>query len=638
MATDNKVYGKSGNSASAHSGKDSGSAVYGKGPRLSLKAGTVIRARRGATDSSAKEGSQGKVPGGLEKAFRQGRPERSENKAAGFKPRRPERGNVWHKDSPASADSGARRADPREEYRAPAFPQERQADLTSAPDGSRCERDFRQDRARKSSDRKGFIREKSSSVATGAHSRAVAAQLVDGVSRGKSLSDTMPRLLSTLQDPRDQALAAEIAYGVLRVRRLLNSNVQLMLDHKIGQHDSVIGALIICGLYQLVFMRSPQHAVVSATVGACALLKRREFTGLVNALLRRFLREGTHLVHPQEPAVNFSFPDWLYERLVHDYGEDKAFEIMRGSNERAPMFLRVDTDKMSVDAYCRLLEDVLPEVSVVRSEASGLIELSDPVSTSMLPRFADGTVSVQDLSAQRAAALLDIQAGDRVLDCCCAPGGKTAHILALQPDAQVVAMDADGQRLYSAYENLLRLHRVEEGMGRPYYVSLSVAGEGRRNKARERKQELHFDKEFTSGRVRLQVKDASTLNPAEDGMFERILVDAPCSGTGVIRRHPDIKWLRRDKDIPALCELQQRILEAAFSCLKPGGMLVYSTCSVLTEENSAQITAFMERHKADAKWLPFVLPGDREAVPYRQVLPGESGGDGFFYARIRKVN
>lgn len=364
---------------------------------------------------------------------------------------------------------------------------------------------------------------------------------VNAIEEGKSLTEALPLFTKELDD-RDRAFVQEIVYGTLRHRRLLSTTVNELLDHSINQQFNVARTLIICAIYQLLFTRAPAHAVVAATVGACELCRCKKFTGLVNAVLRRFLREGAHLAHSADPSVEQSFPKWLYEELLKDYGSD-AVEIMKNSNEHAPMFLRVENSKISTQDYLKALETFSIDAKTV-DESPCTILLDSPVGVEKLPYFDKGYVAVQDLAAQLAAPLLKLEEGQKVLDTCSAPGGKSAHILDLCPNVALTCSDVDEKRLESAKVNLQRLSRTPEFL----------------------------------------VADIANAPNKISGTFDRILVDAPCSGTGVIRRHPDIKWLRRKKDIDVLIQTQEKILDNAFALLNKGGILVYTTCSILKKK------------------------------------------------------
>lgn len=429
-------------------------------------------------------------------------------------------------------------------------------------------------------------------VAIGSQTRAAAARVLEAVARGNSLNEAFPQHCHAL-DERDTAFVKEIVFGTLRQRRLLMNTMLPMIEHKLPEKQRIVYFLIISAMYQLVFLQTPPHAVVSSTVSACGECGQKSCASMVNAVLRRFLRENMKLVEPETLAIKHSFPDWLADRIIETYGE-QADEIMLNSNIKPPLTLRVENSGISTDDFLQSLSDKQLGASLLAPNLSPSAVLLDvATNVSEIPGFDKGLCSVQDLSAQLAAPLLELDEPNlQVLDCCCAPGGKTAHILDLNPSCLVTALDVDANRIQQTQSTLSRLGRNAD----------------------------------------LRVLDAQDLSSIKQ-MFDRILVDAPCSGTGVIRRHPDIKWLRRQKDIENLCAIQAKILDAAFDKLKPGGILLYTTCSILPEENVQQITAFLKRH-ADAQLKPFTLDGHTYQTWQR--LPGEQNGDGFFYARIVK--
>ncbi len=425
---------------------------------------------------------------------------------------------------------------------------------------------------------------------SGSATRAAAAICINAVELGQSLNDVLPKAIADFE-PRDKAFVQELVYGTLRYRRLLGLTLKKYLNRSIPVKFALIRSLLLCGLYQISFTRTPPHAVVASTVGACQALHLKHLTGLVNALLRTFLRNGAHLEHSAYADEEQSFPKWLYQMLVKDYGEDKALTIMQESNAHAPLWIRVEESKITTQEYLDILEkaDLKGEIS---QHCTSAIKLYEPVGVDRLPLFAQGMVTVQDLSAQLAAPLLKLEEGQDVLDACAAPGGKTAHILEICPNINLIATDINEQRLKSCEQTLKRLRKS----------------------------------------CTLKVSDASNLSEIS-GQFDRILADVPCSGTGVIRRHPDIKWLRRQKDIEALTHAQDLILDKLFDRLKPGGILVYTTCSILKAENQERIESFLKR-QSKASLLPFNIYG-KECSMY-QNLPSSEGGDGFFYARIMK--
>lgn len=429
------------------------------------------------------------------------------------------------------------------------------------------------------------------------HPRAVAAKAVTSVAvEGKSLSAVLPVALRGLA-PEGRPLVQELCYGVLRWYPRLGAIAALLLRKPLKARDADVHNLLLVGLYQLLFLNVPSHAAVHETVEAARALDKGWAAGLVNAVLRGFLRDRERLLATvdRREAIALAHPEWLYEQLRTDWPADYR-SILAANNERPPMVLRVNALKADRDAYLHRLADAGIAACAAQYADQGVM-LEAPVDVERLPGFAEGAVSVQDAAAQMAAGLLGAQSGMRVLDACAAPGGKTAHILELEPGlGEMVAVDIEQERLGRVAENLQRL-----GL-----------------------------------QARLVQGDARTPQDWWDAIpFDRILVDAPCSATGVIRRHPDIKVLRRKDDVATLAEQQRAILDALWLLLAPGGRLLYVTCSVLRDENERQIKGFLARHgdaqerRIPAFWGTACLHG-------RQILPGEAGMDGFFYACIEK--
>lgn len=433
---------------------------------------------------------------------------------------------------------------------------------------------------------------------SGADARAAAAIALHRVrDRGQSLSRVLVQ--SPLpRPPADRALTQELVYGSLRHLPRLEALVGFLLNHPVKPSDRDLEALILIGLYQLTGMEMPPHAAVAATVEASRLIGKPDKAALVNALLRRFLRERDTLMAEVErlPSVRWLFPEWLLAALRQDWPEDWE-RIVAASNQRPPMSLRVNRLRTDRRAYAERLAGAGITARPIPGTEVGLM-LDQPLPARDLPGFAEGLVSIQDGGAQLAAQLLDAQPGQRLLDACAAPGGKTAAILERAgPGLDLVALDSDPARLVTLEEGLARLGlsaRVERG-------------------------------------------DAADPRGDWAGLsYDRILLDVPCSATGVIRRHPDIKWLRRAADIPPLCELQGRMLDAAWGLLAPGGRLLYATCSLLAAENQDQVTAFLARTPGAGE-LP--LPGEW-GVPRdhgRQLLPTPGASDGFYYALLEKA-
>lgn len=421
--------------------------------------------------------------------------------------------------------------------------------------------------------------------------RAAAAQvLFQVVDKGQSLSSALPAAQQKIK-PRDHALLQEICYGALRYLPRLESIAGQLMDNPLKGKKRVMHHLILVGLYQIGYMRIPAHAAVGETVEATKALREPRLRGLINAVLRNYQRSQEELdaFAVSHSAGEHCHPGWLIKLLQQTY-PDNWQAIIAANNGRAPMWLRVNRRHHNRDDYLALLEQAGISAEP-HSQAADAIKLTKPCDVSKLPGFSDGWVSVQDAAAQLSVDYLQPQDGELILDCCAAPGGKTAHILEHTTDSQVVAIDADAGRLKRVHDNLKRLKLQAE----------VICGDAR------------TPEQWWQGE-----------------QFDRILLDAPCSATGVIRRHPDIKWLRRADDIDALAQLQSEILDAMWQQLKPGGTLVYATCSITPQENSNQVRAFLER-TADAR-----LTGSETEQPGRQILPGEEDMDGFYYAVLSK--
>jgi 16S rRNA (cytosine967-C5)-methyltransferase len=424
------------------------------------------------------------------------------------------------------------------------------------------------------------------------NTRLLAAQtLVRVLDGGQSLTSALENTLSTLENPQEKAFVQAVCYGVCRYYHRLQFLLSQLLDKPIK--DAEIYALALVGLYQLAFMRVKTHAAVSETVDATPK-KKSWAKNLINALLRRYLREQEQLetLANSNPVALHSHPKWLVSRIENDWS-GKAAQIFHAANEPPPMVLRVNFLQTTRENYLQQLADLEIEAEAVESCPSA-IRLLKPVGVTSLPNFETGMVSVQDTAAQFAAGLLELRAGQRVLDLCAAPAGKTAHILESQSDLDCVAVDIDATRMLRVETNLQRLNLSAQ----------------------------------------LIVGDATQPETWWNGeLFDGILVDAPCSALGVIRRHPDIKILRRADDLVALPALQAQILKAAWSMLKEGGLLVYATCSILKAENENQIAQFLAE-TSNAQEIPF---SENPAQHGWQILTGENGCDGFYYARLKKL-
>ena len=424
--------------------------------------------------------------------------------------------------------------------------------------------------------------------------RALAARcLYAVVDQGRSLSQELPKQQALVESGKDKGLLQELCYGVLRYLPELEHHVRQFLKKPLTGKQRVFHFLMIVGIYQIKYTRIPDHAAVAETVAATAILKNRHLKGMVNAVLRNFQRlESTELDDSVAEPVRFNHPGWLIKKLKAGYPEQWQ-NILTENLQRPPMWLRVNQQKTDVEQYLTLLEEVDIAVKYI-APVSNAILLEQAVDVTKLPNFADGWVSIQDGAAQAAAPLLSAQSGDNILDCCAAPGGKTCHILELTPDIKAMtAIDVEPERLV----------RVEENLARLGLTANVIAG------------------------------DAADPSDWFDGeLFDRILLDAPCSGTGVIRKNPDIKWLRKASDIDNLVVLQQQILAAIWQLLKPGGTMIYATCSILPEENTMQVSRFVEQN-ADATLATIDMGQDAKDW---QILPGQDSMDGFYYAKLLK--
>lgn len=420
------------------------------------------------------------------------------------------------------------------------------------------------------------------------HVQLAASQIVQQVLvNGRNLNQVLDESLRERSNwlPAQRAALQDLSYGSLRFYGQLQAVLDMLLHKPLP--DERVRFLLLVALYQLQYGKSAQHAVVDHAVRAAQTLNPR-VSGLVNAILRNFLRSQKLLIEQtaQHPEGKHSYQQWWIDELQAQYGESSK-AILDAGNRHPPMTLRVNQRRGSVADYMASLAQLELSAHVIEPDA---LQLDKPVSVDKLPGFFAGLVSVQDAGAQYAARLLDAHDGMRVLDACAAPGGKTAHILELAT-VELLALDKDEQRLQRVAENLQRLGLVAQ----------------------------------------LATGDAADPDSWWDGKtFERILADVPCSASGVVRRHPDIKWLRRRADIAGFATQQLAILNALWRLLEQGGKLLYSTCSVFQQENEQVIAAFLAQHP-DAGKLPIALPGNMNG----QLLPDEQH-DGFYYALLQK--
>ena len=436
--------------------------------------------------------------------------------------------------------------------------------------------------------------------APGAPALADAARAIASVvSEGRS-SDVA---LAPFDSVAHRAAVRAITLGTLRWYLRLAPAVDMLLSRPKGV-PPVLHALLVASAHQIEYSRNPPEATVHTAVDAARFLKDERGTGLVNAVLRRFVRERVALLGrvDEKPGGRTAHPSWLIKRLGQTWPEQTYTDLLEANNAHPPMVLRVDVSRRKREDYLQELQAVGIAAQAI-SWTSTAIGLEQPTPLSSLPGFEEGLVSVQDAGAQLAAPLLDTRPGMRVLDACAAPGGKTGHLLEhTEGLADVIAVDIDAQRVARVEENLRRLNRAA--------AKLVVA-------------DVRQPASFWDGRP-----------------FDRILLDAPCSSTGVIRRHPDIKLLRRSGDIAALAAVQLEILRATFGLLSLGGRLLYCTCSVLPEENQGVLESFLAT-ESTARPVPLKIelaPGALPAGPGLQLLPGaEAGTDGFYYACVEKT-
>ncbi len=432
------------------------------------------------------------------------------------------------------------------------------------------------------------------------NTRALAASVIHQViDQQHSMSQALPKALAKIEKAEDKAFVQQVSFGCLRWYPQLQAiaNQLLYTPLKAKNHDVL--CLLLTGIYQLMYLKTPAYAAVSETVAASKQMKKPWAAKLLNKTLRQFAKNPEQVIDESShgESTEYAHPVWLVKRIKQAYS-DHWSEILSANNVEAPMFLRVNVTKTSRDDYLKLLTDAEIEAEAV-SACDSTIRLAKPVAVEKLPDFDRGFVYVQDMSGQLVADLLDLEANAHVLDTCSAPGSKSTHIIECEPSVRLTAVDNQANRLPLIKQNIERLGLPHDHL---HMVLADVC---------------HTDQWWQGEK------------------FDRILVDAPCSATGVIRRHPDIKWLRKDEDIDQLVQQQARILDKVWELLKPGGLLVYTTCSILPDENQQQVKRFLNQHK-DAKLESFELPIGSAAEPGWQVLPSAGGSDGFYYCKLRK--
>lgn len=427
--------------------------------------------------------------------------------------------------------------------------------------------------------------------------RYIAAKVIDAVTDGQSLSECLPPPLQKIKEPRDRALVQAICYGVCRYYTRLDVILAHFMSKPMKAKDSDVHALLMVGLYQILDMHIPEHAAVSETVNAVQSLKKPWARGLVNAVLRECLREKNNIeaIVNADSEAKYAHPRW-WIKAVQEAWPTQWEDILSANNEHPPFSLRVNQQHVSVDEYLKRLQTAGMAATKMTAVQHGII-LDKPTAVEELPGFHAGDITVQDGAAQLAAELMQLKPGQHVLDACAAPGGKLCHILECETDLTVVAVEKDAARMHPIKDNLQRLQ-------------LSAT---------------------------CKLADAADLASWwQNEPFDRILLDAPCSASGVIRRHPDIKLLRLPTDIKSLVKEQLFLLTALWQTLKVDGLLVYATCSIFPAENQDVIAKFLadtddaEEVPIDASWGILQHHG-------RQVLPGMEQMDGFYYAVLKKI-
>jgi len=424
--------------------------------------------------------------------------------------------------------------------------------------------------------------------------RSAAALVIQRVTQGQSLNTAFVDISKRL-DETQRPLFHQLTYGVIRWFFALESISQQILSKPLKTKDADIQALLLVGIYQLRSLRIPDHAALSETVNASKRLNKQWASGLINACLRNYQRQQKTLEETlaEQTVTEYAHPAWLIEKYQADW-PDLWQDILSANNQQPPMMLRVNSREYSQSEYLELLEKAtIPGIAIENCPQGILLQQACDVFA--LPGFVEGAVSVQDGAAQQVVDLLDLQPNQRILDACSAPGGKTCHILERFPNNEVIAVDISQERLKQVEENLSRLNLSANCLA----------------------------------------ADASNPQNWWNGeQFDRILIDAPCTGSGVIRRHPDIKLLRKAEDIEQLVRQQQALLDNLWPLLKPDGLLIYTTCSALKQENELQIEAFLQRQPEAMEQLPSRAPARRVSFGY-QLLPGDNHLDGFYYACLR---
>lgn len=424
--------------------------------------------------------------------------------------------------------------------------------------------------------------------------RAIAAYIIylvcyDGV----SLSEAF--LEANVSHLDDAPFIKEVCFGTIRFWISLQAILKALLEKPLKKEDKDIECLLCVGLYQLIYMNIPDYAVVDETVTATRVLKKSWASRLVNKILRMMIENK---IQPKGITAEFSHPNWLIDKIKIAWPDDWE-TILNANNQKAPLFLRVNKTKISLEKFESLLQKNDIESERVLNLPCALL-LPNALSVEKIPGFSEGLFSVQDASGQKVVEYLDLKSDHVVLDACAAPGSKTTHILENVPNIKkLVSVDISQSRLEKIKDNIKRLR-------------------------------------LNNKNIELLAGDLENINDEfEPNTFDRILLDAPCSATGVIRRHPDIKILRKKTDIPVLAAQQLKMLNTVWPLLKNGGKLLYTTCSILLDENSEVIKLFFQSHP-DAREIPLDLSWGKSCEHGQQVITGDHGRDGFYYSVIQK--
>lgn len=420
------------------------------------------------------------------------------------------------------------------------------------------------------------------------NSRAEAAKILKKIFEKKTLLGKIP-------DHADKAFIQAVCFGVMRFYPRLNAIIKKLLHKQLPKGSEDVYALLLIGLYQLEYMRVPDHAAVGETVAAARQLKRPWATGLLNANLRRFQREREAIFASlkNEPSYHYNHPQWFVKKVKKAWPHEWE-KILSANDEHPPFTLRINLSKINREAYQKLLaEEGITSIPTPFSSAG--LKLASACAIEKLKYFDEGWCSIQDESAQLAGEILELPFHARVLDACAAPGGKAMHLIEKNPNIDLLMLEEEPERVKQIEENFKRLSL------KPNIVCVDAS-----------KIDLWWDKRN----------------------FDAILLDAPCSATGVIRRHPDIKYLRQEQDITTITKVQQSLLKALWKTLKPQGYLLYVTCSILPEENDEAISMLLEEEPS-ANVIPIEAAWGVKTNYGRQALP-DSERDGFYYALLQK--